>query len=448
MSDLEFGPVLIANRGEIACRIIRTCKRLGIKTVAVYSEADKASRHVKMADEAILIGPAQAKLSYLNLDRIFGAAKESGAKAIHPGYGFLAENTSFAERCAAEGIVFIGPDAKTISQMGDKAAARAAAISADVPVVPGSDTVDASDALTVGEKLGFPIMIKAAAGGGGRGIRIVHSAVDLETAFAEASREATAAFGDGRIYIEKVVQNARHVEVQVLGDGKGNVVHLYDRDCSLQRKRQKLIEEAPSPALSPVMREKISEAAVRLAAKVCYKNAGTMEFLATSSKFYFIEMNTRIQVEHPITEMITGVDVVEQQLRIAAIGNLAISQSDVKINGVAFEFRVNAEDPQKGFMPSPGTISVLDLPARDDVRMDFGVDEGGAVVPFYDSMVGKIIVWAPDRREAIARAADVLAASRIEGIKTTIPLHRDVLAQDWFAKCDFNTMTLEKYLEA
>ena len=443
----KLGAVLIANRGEIACRIIRSCHDLGIKSIAVYSDADADSLHVRSADHAVRIGPPQVSASYLNKSAIIAAAKESGAQAVHPGYGFLAENAEFADLCAESGLIFIGPSADTIRCMGDKAAARAAAVTADVPVVPGTETVDVTEVAQAAAEVGYPVMLKAAAGGGGRGIRIVRSADELDKAFSEAQREASAAFGDGRLYLEKVIEHARHVEVQVLGDGRGQVIHLFDRDCSIQRKRQKLIEEAPGPTLGVDLRRAITSAAVQLASSVNYKNAGTLEFLVTpDNRFYFIEMNTRIQVEHPITEMITGVDLVAQQFAIAGEQGLRLSQSDIRINGAAIEFRINAEDPEKGFMPSPGLITNLSLPSSIGVRSDFGVVEGGQVAPYYDSMVGKLIVWGPTREEALKRSAAALEQVQIAGIRTTLSLHRRLIAEPWFYACQFDTTTLERFL--
>jgi acetyl-CoA carboxylase biotin carboxylase subunit len=443
------GAVLVANRGEIACRVIRACRELGVRSVAVYSDVDVDSLHVRCADAAVRIGPPRATESYLRMDAIIAAAVESGAAAVHPGYGFLAENADFAERCAEAGLTFIGPRAETIRRMGDKAAARSSAIAAHVPVVPGTETLARGDAAAAAEEIGFPVMIKAAGGGGGRGIRIVNSSDELRVAFPEAEREAQAAFGDKRLYLEKVIENARHVEVQVVGDGEGGVIHLFDRECSIQRKRQKLIEEAPAPTIAAPLRAQITEAAVRLAHSVQYLNAGTVEFLVTENgAFYFMEMNTRIQVEHPVTEMVTGVDVVAQQLAIAYGDGLSISQPEISLTGAAIECRINAEDTERDFMPSPGPVQRLVVPRAPGVRLDFGVEQGGQIQPFYDSLVGKLIVGGETRDQAVERTAAALDELAIDGIQTTIPLHRRIVAEPWFARAEFDTTTLERRLAA
>ncbi|MCS7051287.1 MAG: acetyl-CoA carboxylase biotin carboxylase subunit, partial [Thermomicrobium sp.] len=400
-----FRKLLVANRGEIAIRVMRACRELGIGTVAVYSEADAQARHVRYADEAVCIGPAAASRSYLNIDAIIAAARQTGAEAIHPGYGFLAENAEFSRACRQAGIVFVGPSPEAIALMGDKAEARKLADSVGVPVVPGTpDKVTSAEALVFADRIGFPVMVKAAAGGGGRGIRVVHGREELEHALQVAAQEAHAAFGDGALYLEKYLERPRHVEVQVLADHHGTVLHLFERECSIQRRRQKLWEEAPSPALTPGLRAQICEAAVRLARAAGYTNAGTLEFLVDrGGSFYFLEMNTRVQVEHPITELVTGIDIVKEQIRIAAGERLPWRQEDITIHGHAIEFRINAEDPALGFFPSPGVIERLDLPAGPGIRCDFGFGPGDEVPPYYDSLIGKLIVWGRDRAEALAR---------------------------------------------
>jgi acetyl-CoA carboxylase biotin carboxylase subunit len=441
--------LLIANRGEIAVRIIRAARALGLATVQVYSKADKDSLAVRLADESIEIGPPQASKSYLDQAKIIAAAKTTGADAVHPGYGFLAENADFAAAVEAEGMVFVGPTAQSIRLMGDKVAAREAAAAADVPTVPGSrgrlESADAAFALI--ETTGFPVMIKAAAGGGGRGIRIARSAEEFHHLLPQAQAEALAAFGDGGLYVEKLVEGARHIEVQVLGDGQ-DVIHCFERECSLQRRRQKVWEEAPSPSLTPAIREKLCSSAVALAKAVHYRGAGTLEYLYDdrSGAFYFLEMNTRIQVEHPVTEMVTGIDLVQEMIRIAGGEPLRIRQDAVRVNGHAIEVRINAEDPAKGFLPNPGTVSALSIPAGDGVRFDSMLYAGYTVPPFYDSLLGKLIVHDADRPRAIQKLDRALARLSVDGLATTKPLHQ-ALARDPDVQAGrFHTAWLEPWL--
>ncbi len=442
-----FGKVLVANRGEIALRVVRACQELGVSAVAVYSDADETALHVRHADEAVRIGPPPAGKSYLKVEALVEAAKETGAEAVHPGYGFLAENASFAAACREAGLAFIGPSAEAIEKMGNKSAARRLAKEAEVPVVPGSDDASSADeAVQTAGGIGYPIMVKAAAGGGGRGIRVAEDEEGLRKAVQVARREAEAAFGDGTLYLERLLVAPRHVEVQVMGDHEGNVIHLYERECSMQRRRQKVLEEAPSPGISPEVREKMTGAAVRLAQEAEYANAGTVEFLVEGDEFYFIEMNTRIQVEHPVTEMLTGVDLVKEQIRVAAGEPLSLRQEDVPMVGHAMEFRINAEDPNQGFMPSPGEVSFLDVPGGPGVRVDSAIYQGYKIPPFYDSMVGKLVVWALTRDEAISRARRALREYRLEGIKTTIPLHLRLLEDDAFRSGGYHTGYLEELL--
>jgi acetyl-CoA carboxylase biotin carboxylase subunit len=442
-----FEKVLVANRGEIALRIVRACQELGVAAVAVYSDADESALHVRHADEAVRIGPPPAGKSYLDVEALIDAAKETDAEAVHPGYGFLAENAAFAAACREAGLTFVGPSAEAIQKMGNKSAARRLAREAKVPVVPGSDDASSADeAAETAGGIGYPIMVKAAAGGGGRGIRVAEDEDELRKAVQVARREAEAAFGDGTLYLEKLLVAPRHVEVQVMGDHEGNVIHLYERECSMQRRRQKVLEEAPSPGISPGVREKMAEAAVRLAREAGYANAGTVEFLVEDEEFYFIEMNTRIQVEHPVTEMLTGVDLVKEQIRIAAGDPLSLEQEDVPMVGHAMEFRINAEDPDQDFMPSPGEISRLEVPGGPGVRVDSAIYQGYQIPPFYDSMVGKLIVWALTREEAISRAIRALREYRLEGIKTTIPLHLRLLKGEAFRSGEYHTGYLEELL--
>jgi acetyl-CoA carboxylase biotin carboxylase subunit len=444
-----FDKLLIANRGEIAVRIVRAAKELGLKTVAVYSDADAQSLAVKMADEAVRIGPAHATKSYLNVDAILQAAADSGAGAVHPGYGFLSENAAFAERVEAAGLVFVGPTPHAIRTMGDKAAARAAAMKAGVPTVPGSAgvVIDPDTAVEVAKDIGYPIMIKASAGGGGRGIRVAHGEAELRQQFATATAEALAAFGNGEVYLERFIRQARHIEVQILGDGQ-RVVHCFERECSLQRRRQKVWEEAPSAAISEATRAALCESALRLANAVAYRGAGTLEYLYDDDtrEFFFIEMNTRIQVEHPVTEMVTGIDLVKEMLRIALGQPLRLKQEDIRLTGAAIEVRINAENAAKNFMPSPGLVSQLVVPGGPGVRFDTMLYPGYTVPAYYDSLLGKLIVHDTDRAGALARMRRALGELQVEGIHTTIPLHRALCDDADVAKAAFHTGFLESWL--
>jgi len=441
-----FHKVLIANRGEIAVRIIRACKELGIKTVAVYSQADIHSLHVKLADESVCIGPPPSALSYLNINAIISAAELTDAEAIHPGYGFLSENAKFAEVCEKCGITFIGPTAESMRIMGDKISARQAVIRQGVPILPGTKegVHSVEEAIKVAKEIGFPVIIKATAGGGGRGMKIVHSQAALPNAFATARAEAQSGFGNPEVYIERYCEKPRHVEIQILGDKHGNVIHLGERDCSIQRRHQKLIEEAPSTVVTPEIRKAMGDAAVRAAAAVGYNSAGTVEFLVDKqNNFFFMEMNTRIQVEHPVTEMITGVDLVREQIRSAAGIPLRYKQEDIQIRGHAIECRINAEDPFK-FTPCPGKITAYHPPGGLGVRVDSFVYDQYSVVPNYDSLIGKLIVHADTREEAIKRMARALDEYRIEGIKTTIFFHKRIMAHKDFIEGDIDTSFLER----
>ena len=422
--------VLIANRGEIALRVLRACKELGIQTVAVYSKADRDLLHVRLADESLCIGPALSKDSYLNIPSIIAAAEATQAQAIHPGYGFLSENADFAEVVEQSGFTFIGPRAETIRMMGNKVAAIEAMKIAGVPTIPGSDgAVTADIALATAKRIGLPIIIKAAAGGGGRGMRVVHHEEDVLNSLAVTQSEAKAAFGDDTVYMEKFLQHPRHVEIQVLGDGEGNAIHLGDRDCSLQRRHQKVVEEAPAPHIPQQIRQEVAASCVKACQQMKYRGAGTFEFLYEDGCFYFIEMNTRVQVEHPVTEMVTGVDIIKEQLRVAAGLGLSYRQEDIVIRGHAIECRINAEDP-KTFLPCPGKINYYHAPGGLGIRMDSHIYTGYSVPPYYDSLIGKLIAFGNSREVALQRMRNALDEIVVEGIKSNIPLHRDIILTD------------------
>jgi acetyl-CoA carboxylase biotin carboxylase subunit len=444
-----FRKVLIANRGEIAVRVIRACREMGIASVAVFSEADRESLHVLLADEAVLLGPPPAAESYLAVDRIIAAARATGADAVHPGYGFLAENAAFAEACGAAGLVFIGPPPAAIRSMGDKMAARRVAVQMKVPVVPGTERPlgDDAEAARVAAEVGYPVMVKAAMGGGGKGMRLVRAPGELPGALRAARSEASAAFGDAAVYVERYVEEPRHIEVQVLGDGHGHVVHLGERECSIQRRHQKLIEESPSPFVDPDLRGRMGEAACRIAVAVGYVNAGTVEFLVDGDRnFYFLEMNTRLQVEHPVTELVTGRDLVKQQLRIAAGEKLGFTQDEVVWNGWAIECRINAEDPYAGFIPSPGRIVSLRPGSGPWVRDDSGVYSGYTIPRFYDTLMAKLIVWGSDREAAIACMSRALAEYKVVGVQTTIPILQHIMRDEDFVAGRLSTQFLERLM--
>jgi acetyl-CoA carboxylase biotin carboxylase subunit len=446
-----FEKVLIANRGEIALRVIRTLREMGIRSVAVYSDADRAALYVRKADEAIRIGPSPSRESYLSIERILDAARRSGAQAIHPGYGFLSENAAFSQACDDTGLVFIGPSAASIGRMGSKTEARRTAKAGGAPIVPGTEEglTSSTEAAQFARDAGFPVMLKAVAGGGGKGMRRVDRAEDLVPAFESASSEALRAFGDGRIYVEKLIENARHVEIQIFGDRHGNMVYLGERECSVQRRHQKVIEEAPSPLVNriPGMRERMGEAAVKAATAAGYYNAGTVEFLASNdSSFYFLEMNTRLQVEHPVTELVTGLDLVRLQLEIAAGGRLPFTQKDVALRGAAIECRIYAEDPANNFFPSPGKITQLSEPSGPGVRVDSGVYAGWNVPIDYDPMLSKLIVWAGNRDQAIERMLRALGEYHVGGIQSNIPLFRAILNDPAFRSGDLDTGYLDRLL--
>lgn len=443
-----FKKVLIANRGEIAVRIIRACRELGIETVAVYSEADRQALHVRYADEAYLLGPAPSRESYLRGDKIIDIARKCGADAIHPGYGFLAEREDFAQACADAGIVFIGPKPSSIAAMGDKAVARATVSKAGVPVVPGTEDVGNlrdEDLLALAPKIGFPLLIKATAGGGGKGMREVRSLEEMPALLQSARREAEAAFGDGNVYLEKLIIGARHIEIQLLADTFGNVIYLGERECSLQRRHQKLLEEAPSPFVDEDLRRRMGEVAVQAARAVDYINAGTIEFLVDKDKnFYFLEMNTRLQVEHPVTELVTGIDIVKEQIRIARGRPLSYRQEDVRFNGHAIECRINAEDPYNNFMPSTGRIVHMTIPSGPGVRVDTGVYPGFEITPYYDPMIAKLIVWGETRAQAILRMRRALEEYRIIGVHTNIPFHQTLMDSTRFLGGQYDTRFVEE----
>ncbi len=444
-----FRKVLIANRGEIAVRIIRACKQMGVQTVAVYSTADKDALHVQIADESVCIGTEQSRDSYLNMDNILSAAISTGSDAIHPGFGFLSENSKFASLCEKCNIQFIGPSGEVIDQMGNKSRARELMIKAGVPVVPGSDgaVINEKVGLELAKKIGFPVLIKASAGGGGRGMRVSRSEADFEDAFTTARSEAVSAFGDGTMYMEKFVENTKHIEFQILADKYGNVIHLGDRDCSVQRRNQKVIEEAPARSITDEMRKAMGDAAVLAAKTVGYENAGTIEYIVSGEDFYFIEMNTRIQVEHPITEMITGVDLIKQQLLIASGKTLKFTQDDIKFNGFAIECRINAEDPKNNFRPSPGEIKVLHVPSGFGIRFDSNTYAGYKIPPFYDSMIGKIIVHDTSRSNAVRKMRAVLEELVISGTKTNQEFLYSILHNNEYIKGNYSTKFIENNLE-
>ena len=444
-----FKRILIANRGEIALRVIRACRELGIETVAVFSEGDRGAPYLELADEAICIGPAKASESYLRIDRVISAAEIGNVQAIHPGYGFLSENSHFAEVCRSCDIGFIGPTPETMERVGDKNSARALAREAGVPTVPGSEGLIANEqeAVRIAKEIGFPVLLKATAGGGGKGMRVAANDLSLASAWQQASAEAQAAFGNAGIYIEKYIERPRHVEIQILGDQHGNMFHLWERDCSTQRRHQKLIEESPSPRLPQAIRQKMADAAVRLAKTAGYYSAGTVEFIVDQQdNFYFIEVNARIQVEHPVSEMVTGIDLLKAQIRVAAGEKLDLKQADIKPRGHAIECRINAEDPDANFRPCPGRIDRIIAPGGFGVRWDSHATTGYVVPPYYDSLVGKLIVHQPTRKDAIDTMIRALKELRIEGIKTTVPLHLRVLSTTAFHEAGIDTTFVERML--
>ncbi|PKL46262.1 MAG: acetyl-CoA carboxylase biotin carboxylase subunit [Planctomycetes bacterium HGW-Planctomycetes-1] len=442
-----FSRILIANRGEIALRIIRACREMGIESVVVYSEADRGASYIELADQAVCIGPASPAQSYLNIPAIISAAEVADVEAIHPGYGFLAENAHFAQICADCNIVFIGPRPESMKMLGDKVAARELAKKAHVPVVPGSDgeIKDEKEAIKLANKIGYPVIIKAAAGGGGRGMRVAHNDISLRNAFATAKNEAEAAFKDGTVYLEKFVVEPRHVEVQIMADKSGNVLHFFERDCSIQRRHQKLIEESPCPVLDEHTREELCKSAIKVIKEANYENAATVEFLLDRDKrFYFIEVNTRIQVEHPVSEMVTGVDLIKMQLKVAGGQNINLRQKDIEHNGVAIECRINAEDPARNFSPCPGKVEKFILPGGMGVRVDTHIFQGAMVSPHYDSMIAKLIVHRPTRDEAIITMKRALSEFRIEPIKTTIPVCHKILSHNRYLQNKVDTSFIEQ----
>ena len=442
-----FQRILVANRGEIALRILRAAREMDIDTVVIYSEADEGTAYLDLADDKICIGPAASGASYLSIPAIISAAEVTDVDAIHPGYGFLAENAEFAQTCADHSIHFIGPSPETMRTLGDKATARKIAVAAKVPVVPGSDGLveDEKEAVEIAKKIGYPVLIKATAGGGGRGMRVANNDISLVNAYHQARAEALQAFGEGGVYMEKFVDRPRHIEFQIMADQYGNMVHLHDRDCSVQRRHQKLVEEAPSPALNDSQRRSMGRAAIRLAKTTGYTGAGTVEFLFSGKAYYFIEVNCRIQVEHPVTEAITGIDLIKEQIRVAAGEKLSFEQKDIKRNGHAIEVRINAEDPARDFRPSPGLVTGYIAPGGPGVRVDSHIYAGYRVPPTYDSLLAKLIVSAPDRDAALDRLARALDEYRIEGIKTTLPLHAEIVRNAFFRKGDYDTGFLDEY---
>jgi len=442
-----FQRILVANRGEIALRVLRAAREMDIDTVAVYSQVDKDAAYLDLADEKICIGPGPSAQSYLSIPRIIAAAEVTDVDAIHPGYGFLSENAEFADTCRDHGIEFIGPDGDTIRQLGDKATARSVTMAAKVPVVPGSDGLIENEdhAVEVAGEIGYPVLIKATAGGGGRGMRVASNKISLRSAYHQASSEAQQAFGEGGVYIERYLERPRHIEFQIMADSHGNVVHLGDRECSVQRRHQKLLEEAPSSALSDAMRRNMGRAAVRLAKSVGYKGAGTVEFLICGKDFFFIEVNCRVQVEHPVTEQVSGVDIVQEQIRVAAGAKLSVEQKHIKFSGHSIELRINAEDPAKGFRPCPGLITEWRAPGGPGVRLDTHVYAGYRVPPTYDSLIAKLIVSAEDRASCIDRVERALAEFHVAGIKTTIPIHQEIVKNAFFRKGDYDTGFVEEF---
>ena len=440
--------ILVANRGEIALRVMRTCRQMGISTVAIYSEADRNSPHVRFADEAVCVGPAASKDSYLRIDKIIQVCKDLGVDGIHPGYGFLSENAAFAKACEENGVIFIGPTVEAIEIMGSKLAAKQAVSRFDVPLVPGTDQpiTDVQEAKRLAAEIGFPILIKASAGGGGKGMRIVEGAEDFEEQMKLAVSEATSAFGDGSVFIEKFVTSPRHIEIQILGDTHGNIVYLFERECSIQRRHQKVVEEAPSAVLTPALRQQMGEAAVQVARSVNYVGAGTVEFIVNHQlDFYFLEMNTRLQVEHPVTEMITGVDLVKEQIQIARGEKISFRQEDLRIHGHAIELRVYAEDPLNNFLPDIGKLEVYQLPQGEGVRVDDGFDEGMDIPIYYDPMIAKLIAHGHNRADAIQKLKKAIEDYHIKGVKTTLPFGTFVLNHAAFTTGDFDTKFVENY---
>jgi acetyl-CoA carboxylase biotin carboxylase subunit len=445
---MTFNKLLIANRGEIAVRIIRACREMGIKTVAVFSDADKDALHVKYADEAVNIGPALSRKSYLNMDNIIQAATETQADAVHPGYGFLSENAAFAKACVDANLIFIGPSAECIAASGNKSAARKTLMALGISIIPGSDDIitSAQEAFEVAADVGYPVILKASGGGGGRGMRIVYDKDQLADAFAVASGEARASCGNPDLYLEKYIEKPRHIEIQIIGDHFGNYIHLGERECSIQMRYQKLIEESPSPFVDEALRNQLGETAIQVARSIEYTNAGTMEFLVDKNKnFYFMEVNARVQVEHPVTELVTGLDIVQQQILLAQGEKLTLRQDEIRLNGWSMECRINAADPADNFMPSPGEIKNLILPSGPGVRVDTHIFNQYEISPFYDSLIGKLVVWAQDRDLAIKRMQRALSEFQIEGIKVTVPFHQRVFQDEDFIRGDIDTHFLEKF---